>query len=54
LALWFGLGAIVCFADAWIASTATGRIPQVTFHVGCGIACLALAALNWQLARRKA
>ena len=54
LALWFGLGAIVCFADAWIASTATGRIPQVAFHVSCGIGCVVLAALNWRLARRKA
>ena len=54
LALWFAMGAFVCFADAGIASDATGRIPQVTFHVGCGIACMALAAFSWRFARRGA
>lgn len=53
LALWFAFGAIVCFADAAIAATATGRIPQVAFHVGCGLGCIILAALNWRLARRR-
>jgi hypothetical protein len=53
LALWFVLGTFVCFADAAIAATATGRIPQVAFHMTCGIGCIVLAALNWRLARRR-
>ena len=52
LALWFALGAFVCFADALIAATTTGRLPQVAFHVGCGVGCIALAVFNWRLARR--
>ena len=54
LALWFAMGTFVCFADAMIAATSTGRVPQVAFHVGCGIGCIVLAALNWRLARRRA
>jgi hypothetical protein len=53
LALWFGLGAIVCFADAVIVASSTGRLPQLAFHVGCGIACIGLAAGSWRLARHK-
>ena len=52
LALWFGIGAIVCFADAWIAASSTGRLPQVAFHVGCGVACIGLAAGSWRLWKR--
>jgi hypothetical protein len=44
LALWFVMGAIVCFADASIAASSTGRLPKVAFHVGCGLACIGLAA----------
>src|SRR5690242_7304392 len=36
LALWFGIGAVVCFADAAIAGTSSGRLPQVAFHIGSG------------------
>jgi hypothetical protein len=43
LTLWFGFGAIVCFADAAIAASSTGRTPQVAFHVGCGLACILIA-----------
>jgi Domain of unknown function (DUF4267) len=53
LALWFGLGAFVCFADAAIAASATGRLPQIAFHVGCGFACVGLAAGSWSLATKK-
>lgn len=53
LALWFGLGAIVCFADAAIVASSTGRLPQIAFHVGCGIACVGLAVGCWRLARGK-
>ena len=45
LALWFGFGALVCFADAGIAAGSTGRWPQIAFHVGCGVACLVLATV---------
>jgi hypothetical protein len=52
LAVWFALGTIVCFADATIAATSTGRLPQVAFHASCGVACIALAAASWRLWRR--
>jgi hypothetical protein len=52
LALWFALGAVVCFADASIAGSSTGRVPQVAFHAGCGLACIALAAGCWRLWKR--
>lgn len=51
LALWFGFGALVCFADAGIAASSTGRLPQIAFHAGCGVACVWLAAVagrRWQ------
>lgn len=53
LALWFALGVIVCFADAAIAASSTGRLPQIAFHIGCGLACVGLATASWRLARRK-
>jgi hypothetical protein len=52
LVLWFAMGAIVCFADASIAASSTGRLPQVAFHIGCGLACVGLAAGSWRLWRR--
>lgn len=52
LALWFALGAIVCFADGSIAASSTGRVPQVAFHFGCGLACVGLAAGCWRLGRQ--
>jgi uncharacterized membrane protein len=41
----FGIGALVCFADAGIAAASSGKLPQVAFHVGSGILCAALALL---------
>ena len=52
LALWFTLGAIVCFADASIAATSTGRWAQTTFHIVCGLACIGVAAAAWRWAGR--
>jgi hypothetical protein len=49
LALWFGLGALVCFADATIAVSAYGPLPAIAFHVGSGLSCLALL---WGVSRR--
>lgn len=53
LALWFGLGTIVCFADAAIAATSSGKGPQVAFHIGCGIACLILTVVILRVARKE-
>jgi hypothetical protein len=54
LALWFGLGMIVCFADAVIAAASSGELPQVAFHVGSGIACAILTVVILRMARREA
>jgi hypothetical protein len=51
LALWFAAAVVVCFADGLIAATSTGGIPQVAFHVGCGIVSAALAVLCRRAAR---
>jgi hypothetical protein len=50
LALWFGFGALVCFADAGIAWTSGGRIAPVVFHVVCGAACIALTVIAARVA----
>lgn len=50
LALWFALGTVVCLGDAAIAASTTGRLPQVAFHIGCGVACAGLAAVCWRAA----
>jgi hypothetical protein len=52
LVLRFGMGALVCFADAAIAASSAGRWPHIAFHVGCGIACVALALMAARFARR--
>jgi hypothetical protein len=43
LALWLGLGALVCFADAGIAAQSSGRTGPVVFHLACGAICAILA-----------
>jgi len=53
LSLWFALGTIVCFADAAIAVSSIGRVPQVAFHIACGCACVVLAIVCWRVAARK-
>jgi hypothetical protein len=52
LALWFGLGVFVCFGDAAIVLSTTGRWPQIAFHVGCGLACIVLAVAAWRFAAK--
>ena len=52
LALWFATGAVVCFADAGIAARALGALPQIAFHVGCGVCCAALCAATWRAGAR--
>jgi hypothetical protein len=54
LALWFGLGAIVCLGDSWIATASSGRVLSVVFHLVSGVFCALLAAACWQRARRAA
>jgi Domain of unknown function (DUF4267) len=53
LTLWFGLGSVVCFADAGIAASSSGRLPQVAFHIGAGVICLALTFLIPRVTRRE-
>jgi hypothetical protein len=48
LALWFGLGAVVCFADASIAFDSSGRTGPIAFHAISGALCLLLAAVFWR------
>jgi hypothetical protein len=53
LMLWFGMGTVVCFADAAIAATSSGELPQVAFHVGAGVVCLALTFVIPRVTRRE-
>jgi hypothetical protein len=48
LSLWFGLAALVCFADAVIVAAALGRSEYIAFHAGCGIASAIVAARLWR------
>lgn len=48
LALWFGLGALVCFGDGAIAATASGRALPIAFHAASGVLCAALAVACWR------
>ena len=50
LALWFALGALVCFADAMIVAGARGPLPAFAFHIGSGLCCLALLPAVWRRA----
>ena len=50
LALWFGLGVFVCFADAAIAASSSGGAAQVAFHMSLGVLCAGLALLLGRIA----
>jgi Domain of unknown function (DUF4267) len=52
LAIWFAMGTIVCFADATIAASSTGKLPQIVFHITCGVASAVLAVTLWRVAAR--
>jgi|GEM_PF-601831 len=54
LALWLGLGTLVCLADAGIAAASSGKLPQIAFHLASGAACLVLSLLLLRAARRGA
>jgi hypothetical protein len=53
LAFWFAIGAVVCLSDAVIAAQATGKLPQVAFHVLVGLFWPLLAALCWRQGMRQ-
>ncbi len=52
LALWFATATLVCFADALIAANSTAKVPQVAFHLVCGLGCALLATLVWRRASK--
>lgn len=51
LALWLSFAVVVCFADAWIAATSSGKPLSVAFHVASGVFCAVLAGLSWKASR---
>jgi hypothetical protein len=51
LALWFGLGALVCFGDALIVALQGDRPSAVTFHAVSGVLCVGLGAAIWRHVR---
>jgi hypothetical protein len=53
VALWLGFGALVCFGDAIIAASSSGRWGSITFHAASGVFCAGLAAAAWHLARAR-
>ena len=44
LAIWMGLGALVCMGDAAIAAQSSAKVFPVAFHLASGFFCAALAA----------
>jgi hypothetical protein len=52
VALWLGLGAVVCFADSAVAGSSSGAALSIAFHAASGLFCACLAWAAWQLARR--
>ncbi len=49
LALWLGLGALVCFGDAGIVAAAAGPALAIAFHMVSGVVCAGLAWGAWRL-----
>ena len=52
-ALWLLMATPVCFADAVIAASSSGKAWAVAFHTGSGLACLALGAMAWRRGSRQ-
>jgi hypothetical protein len=52
--LWLSLATLVCFGDALIAATSSGRWVSVAFHSGSGLFCGVLATFAWRFARSPA
>lgn len=53
LALWLGLAALVCLADAAIVATSTGKWWAVAFHIGSAVFCGWLALACYRAWRRQ-
>lgn len=53
LALWFLLATGVCFADAVVAGSSSGKPLAIAFHAGSGVFCLALGLALWRRAGRQ-
>lgn len=54
MAVWFGLGAVVCAADSAIVAATTGKLRAIAFHIGSGVFCGWLALACWRTHRRAA
>jgi hypothetical protein len=52
LALWLGLGGLVCLGDAAIVAGTTAKAAAIAFHVGSGLVCAALAGAVYRLSSR--
>jgi hypothetical protein len=50
--LWFGFGAVVCFADAGVAAVSSGKLWPFVFHVVCGFLSVGISWMAFKLARR--
>jgi hypothetical protein len=48
LALWLGMGALICWADAALVIAAGGKAPYIAFHAASGIICAVLARTAWR------
>jgi hypothetical protein len=48
LAIWLGLGVLVCFSDAALVATSGGKVPAIAFHTVSGLVCGALAVATWR------
>ena len=53
LALWLGLGAVICFADALIVAPATASLGSIAFPMASGIYCAVLGFACWREHRRE-
>lgn len=49
LALWLGLGTLVCFIDAGIATASGAGALNIGFHILSGLVMVLLTAVAWQL-----
>jgi fatty-acid desaturase len=54
LALWLGLGVVVCVADAAVVASVTGKWWAVAFHLGSAVFCGWLGVACWRVWRRTA
>jgi hypothetical protein len=54
LALWLGLGVLVCLADAALVAATTARPGPLAFHLASGLYCAVLAHLCARAGRRAA